>query len=131
MTGDRRRVQARDHSEPEIQNMKDQKEEKKYAGDPLKQIKPVSCKAILESIRSRLAGDDDAVDRVKRERYEDTQYLDEQEIWNIVDVLHMVVENFRSAHRGRIRIHVHEKKHTERDNARQLVQLSQKKSIAK
>jgi hypothetical protein len=46
-------------------------------------------------------------------------------------VSYMIIEYFRPAHRGRISIHVDEEKHAEWNNSRQLVQLTQNKSIAK
>ena len=49
----------------------------------------------------------------------------------MVDVLHMVVEHFRTAHRGRICVHVESKEHPERHYARQLMKLSKQERTAK
>lgn len=47
-----------------------------------------------------------------------------------MQVLDMLVKNSFATKRRRIRIHVHEKKNTERHNAGKLVQLSQEECIA-
>jgi hypothetical protein len=67
---------------------------------------------------------------MKEQRNENAEYLNEKQVRNIVNILDVFIENAGSVHRGRVGIHVHQKKNAERHNARKLVQFSQKKGIA-
>lgn len=125
MTRHGRRVKPGDHAKTKIQNMKYQEEEKERAGYPLHEVKPISRITVTGHVRPRFSRDDDAVDRVIRERNKYAEYLYEEKIRDIVDILDVLIKNSRPAQRRRVRVHVNEKKHAERNNARQLVQLSQ------
>jgi len=123
-------VQIRNQAESEIQNMKKQEEKQKNARTPLKNVKPIAGVTITESVRSRFGRNDNSVDRMKYKRNKDPEDLDEQQIRDVVNILDMLVKNARAIYCGRIRVYVNEKKETERDDARKLVQFSQKKGIA-
>src|SRR5215211_3346515 len=59
---DRDGVQSRDHSKPEVEHVKKDKEEQDYAGYSLDQIKPVPRIRISEVIRPRFHGDHQPID---------------------------------------------------------------------
>jgi hypothetical protein len=66
---------------------------------------------------------------VEQQRNEDAEDLDKNEIRHIVQVLNVLIEDAFAAESRRVRVHVDEKENTERHNAGQLVQLSQKECI--
>ena len=84
----------------------------------------------MTGVRPRLGRDDDAVDRMKQQRQKNSKYLNKQEIWNVVNILDVLIENPRSTHRGRVRVHVNEEKDPERNDSGQLMQFAQYESPA-
>jgi hypothetical protein len=78
----------------------------------------------MANVNSRFTRNYYTVYRVIKQRHKDAEYLDEQQIRHVVDVLHMFIEHTRSAHSGRIGIDVNEIKNAERNYAGYLVQLA-------
>jgi hypothetical protein len=66
---------------------------------------------------------------VENERQEYAEYLDKEQVWDIVDILHMFVKALGAVHSTRVRKHVHKEKQPQRNYAGNLVKLSEKKSI--
>ena len=123
-------IQSGNQSEAKIQDVKKQKEEKESARNALKKVKPVSRIRIVQSIRPCFARDYDPVHRVKQQWQKDPEYLDEDEIGHVVNVLHVIIEHLCSAHRGGIGINMNEVEQSKRDYAGQLMQFAQKKNSA-
>ena len=113
----------------EMENVKQEKKEQKYAGGPLQNVKPVAAIAVIEHIRLCLGRDHDAVNRVENKRHKNTEDLNKQQIRHVVNALDVLVKDLRAVHRGRIGEYVHKEKQAQRHNARKLVQFSQKKGI--
>ena len=67
---------------------------------------------------------------MKEKRDEYAEDLDENQIRKIVDVENMFVEALRAVHRRGVRVHVDQKENAERNDACQLMQLSEKESVA-
>jgi hypothetical protein len=110
--------------------MEEKEKEKENTRDPLEKVKPVAAVSVVQHVRFRFRGDYDAVDRVEQQRNEYAEYLDEKEIRHIMDILNMVVENSRAAHRGRVRVHVNEEINAQRHHSRQLMQFFQQEGVA-
>jgi hypothetical protein len=62
---------------------------------------------------------------MEQQRNENSKDLQKQEIRNVVDILDRFFECRLAVDGFRIREHMHEKEKPQRDDARQLVQLSQ------
>ena len=104
--------------------MKEQKEEKKDAGDALEQVKPVASVAVAENVRFRLCRYQNPVNRMIKQRDEYAENLDKDQVGDVVNVLDVVVENLRPAHRGRICVHVNQEKDPERNDSGQLMKFT-------
>src|SRR3954453_19235186 len=111
--------------------MKQQKEEKESTGNCPGQIKPIPRVSILSNVESCLTRYYDAVNRMIDQRKKYPEYLNEKQIGHVMDVLYMLVEHRRSTHCGRISVNVNEVKNAQRNDACDLVQLSQNESVAK
>jgi hypothetical protein len=61
---------------------------------------------------------------VIQQGHEDAQYLDEQKIRHVVNVLNVFIKDTGAAHRGRVCIYMNEVKNAERDDAGYLMQLT-------
>src|SRR6185503_1780488 len=111
--------------------MKEYESKKENSRRPLQKVEPVMFVVVGDDVRFRFRRDDHAVDRMKKQREKNAEDLKKQEVRNIVDILHRFFKCRLAIHRLRIREHMHEKKQAERDYARQLVKLTQQKSITK
>jgi hypothetical protein len=67
---------------------------------------------------------------MEKQRNEDAEDLDEDQVRHVVYVLNVLVEAPGSVHRRRVRVHVDEEKHAQRHDTGQLVQLPQQESVA-
>jgi N-glycosylase/DNA lyase len=67
---------------------------------------------------------------MKEQWNENAEYLNEQQVRDIVNVLDMFIENTGAVHHGRVGVHVHQEKNAERYDARKLVQFAQQKGLA-
>ena len=76
VTSDGHHVQIWYQSEPEIQNMKKEKEEQENTRQPLKEVEPISGIAVTEHIWLGLGRDHDAVYRVEQKRNKNPHDLD-------------------------------------------------------
>jgi hypothetical protein len=56
--------------------------------------------------------------------YKYAEYLNEQKIRHVVNVLNVFIKDTGAAHRGRVCIYMNEVKNAERDNAGYLMQLT-------
>ena len=93
MARNRDQIKSGNQPEPEIQDVKQQKEKQENARRPLKNIKPVAAIAIIEHVRLCLGRDQDAVNRVKQQRQKYSEYLDKNEIRHVVNSLNVFVKD--------------------------------------
>lgn len=84
----------------------------------------------MTNIYPCLARYDNAVHRVIKQRHKNAEDLYEQQIRHVVNVLYVFIEYTSAAHCGRVRVNVNEVKDTERNDSRDLMQLSQDERIA-
>ena len=123
-------VQAGDQSEPEIQNVKQQKYEQEHSRDALKKVKPVPAVRVAEYVVARLARYHNPVDRMEQQRQKDPEYFNEQQIRHVVDIFDVFIEYSRTVQGRRIRVKVYEIKKRERHDAGQLMKFAQQEGCA-
>ena len=96
----------------------------------MKKVKPIPCVAVAADVQLCFRRNDHAVDGMKKQRQEDTKYLNEEKIRKIVKVLHGLFKRSFAIYRFRIREHMGEEKHAQRNDARDLMQLTKQKCVA-
>src|SRR6267378_8680439 len=92
MGGHRDTVQSRDHSKPEIQDVKRNKEEQDDSGYPLHEIEPVARVRVSQVVGARFSGNHQAVDGVIDEGYKDAANFHEDNVGDRLQVLYSVIE---------------------------------------
>jgi hypothetical protein len=99
-------VQARNHSEPEVQHVKQDKEKQDDAGDSLNQVEPVARVRVVQVVGPRFHSDHQTVDGVVDERYKDAANLNEQDVRDRLEIGNRIVEMLFAAERFRVRVKV-------------------------
>jgi len=110
--------------------MEKDKEEKEYAGYPLKKIEPVSLIFINYYIRLCFARDQNTIYRMVKKRQKDTEYLYQQKERDTVYIRDGLFKRRFAVHCFRICEQMHKIEQAERHNAGQLVDFAQEKCIA-
>jgi hypothetical protein len=108
-----------------MKQMEQDEHEQENARCSLEEIEPVSGVAVSQYIRPSFGRNNDAIDRMEKQRQKDAEYLDQQQKRDVVNILYRFHETRLAVHRLGIREHMHEKEQPERNDARDLVQLSQ------
>ncbi len=105
--------------------MEQYEKEEKNSRRPLEHVEPIPPVTIARDVWFRLGRDQNAVNRMKQQRQEDAEDLDQQQERYIVDVLNGLYKARLTVQRFRVGEHVDKKEQSERNDARQLMQLAQ------
>jgi hypothetical protein len=97
------------------------KDEKDDSSNSLNQVKPIARVRIVQIVWPRFNRNYQAIDGVIDQGYKDAAYLNEENVWNSLQVFDCFVEISSAAKGLGVCVKVFQQKDSERDNSRQLM----------